>query len=94
MEIFQERGLMFSSVQRIGEVTSDPQALANDYVVPFDHPTQGRVNLPGYPVYFSACRSGTRSAAPTLGQHTDEILREIGYGDAEIDTLRQESVIR
>jgi formyl-CoA transferase len=94
MEIFRERGLMFCSVQHISEVTSDPQALANDYVVPFDHPTQGRVNIPGYPVYFSACRSGTRSAAPTLGQHTDQILREIGYGDSEIDTLRQEGVIR
>ena len=57
------------------EATSDPQALANDYVVPFDHPTQGRVNLPGFPVDFIACRAGTRSAAPTLGQHTDEILR-------------------
>jgi crotonobetainyl-CoA:carnitine CoA-transferase CaiB-like acyl-CoA transferase len=93
MEIFQKRGLMFSSVQHISEVTSDPQALANDYVVPFDHPAHGRVNIPGYPVYFSACRSGTRSAAPTLGQHTDEILREIGHGDSEIDMLRQEGVI-
>jgi crotonobetainyl-CoA:carnitine CoA-transferase CaiB-like acyl-CoA transferase len=94
MEIFQERGLMFSSVQHIGEVASDPQALANGYVIPFDHPALGRVDLPGYPVHFSACRSGTRSAAPTLGQHTDEILREIGCGDSEIETLRQESVIK
>jgi len=94
MEIFQERGLMFSSVQHISEVTSDAQALANDYVVPFDHPAQGRVTLPGYPVQFSACRAGTRSAAPTLGQHTDEILREIGVGDSEIDMLRREGVIR
>ena len=94
MEIFRERGLMFSSVQHISEVASDPQALANDYVVPFDHPRQGRVDLPGYPVHFSACRSGTRHAAPTLGQHTDEILREIGCGDSEIDALRQEGVVR
>jgi crotonobetainyl-CoA:carnitine CoA-transferase CaiB-like acyl-CoA transferase len=93
MEIFQERGLMFSSVQHISEVTSDPQALANDYVVPFDHPRLGQVNLPGYPVTFSACRAGTTSAAPTFGQHTDEILREIGCGDPEIDELRQEGVV-
>jgi crotonobetainyl-CoA:carnitine CoA-transferase CaiB-like acyl-CoA transferase len=93
METFQERGLMFSSVQHISEVTNDPQALANDYVVSVDHPTQGQMNIPGYPVHFSASRSGTRSAAPTLGQHTDEVLREIGYRDPEIDTLRQEGVI-
>ena len=85
---------MFSSVQHISEVPSDPQALANDYVVPFDHPIHGRVKLPGYPVTFSACRAGTRSAAPSLGQHTDEVLREIGYEDSEIAALREEGVIK
>jgi formyl-CoA transferase len=94
MEIFRKSVLMFCSVQHISEFTSDPQALANGYVVPFDHPTRGRLILPGYPVHFSTCRAGTRGAAPTLGQHTDEILREIGLGDSEIDALRQEDVIR
>jgi crotonobetainyl-CoA:carnitine CoA-transferase CaiB-like acyl-CoA transferase len=94
MEIFRERGLMFCSVQHISEVPTDPQALANDYVVPFDHPTQGSLKIAGYPVHFSACRAGTRAAAPTLGQHTNEILREIGCEGAEIEALRQEGVVK
>jgi crotonobetainyl-CoA:carnitine CoA-transferase CaiB-like acyl-CoA transferase len=94
MEIFRKRGLMFCSVQHIGEVQSDPQALANDYVVPLDHPVQGRIKIPGYPVHFSACKAGTRSAAPKLGEHTTQILREMGYADRDIATLRNEGVIR
>jgi crotonobetainyl-CoA:carnitine CoA-transferase CaiB-like acyl-CoA transferase len=94
MEIFRKRGLMFCSVQHILEVPGDPQALANDYVVPFDHPALGSIQIPGYPVDFSACRAGTRSAAPRLGEHTDQVLRELGYADPDIDTLRTAGVIR
>jgi crotonobetainyl-CoA:carnitine CoA-transferase CaiB-like acyl-CoA transferase len=94
MEIFLSHGLLACSVQQIKEVPDDPQALANNYVVPFDHPLQGKVKIPGYPVYFSACAAGTRSAAPQLGEHTDLVLQELGYTDREIDKLKKAEIIR
>jgi crotonobetainyl-CoA:carnitine CoA-transferase CaiB-like acyl-CoA transferase len=86
-------GLMFSPIRHIREVPTDPQAIGNRYVVPFHHPLFGEVQIPGYPFHFSACSAGTRSAAPRLGEHTDEVLQEIGYGDAEIGRLRAQGVI-
>jgi crotonobetainyl-CoA:carnitine CoA-transferase CaiB-like acyl-CoA transferase len=94
MEIFLSHGLLACSVQQIQEVPDDPQALANNYVVPFDHPLQGKVKIPGYPVYFSACTAGTRSAAPQLGEHTDLVLQELGYSDRDIDKLKKAEIIR
>jgi len=93
MEIFLSHGLLACSVQRIQEVPDDPQALANNFVVPFDHPLQGKVKIPGYPVYFSACAAGTRSAAPQLGEHTNMIMRELGYSDRDIEKLKKEGII-
>lgn len=94
MEIFLKRGLMFSPVRHIDEIRTDPQALANNYIVPFDHPVYGKWDIPGYPVHFSRCKAGTRSSAPTQGQHTDEILKDMGYTGKEIEELKKEGVIR
>ena len=92
--ILRGKGLMFGPVQRIEDVLTDPQALENRYVVDFEHRSLGQVKIPGYPVQFSASDAGTRSSAPALGEHTDSIMKEIGYSDQEIVLLRKTGVIR
>jgi len=94
MDIFQAHGLMFCSVQQIREVPDDPQALENDYLMPFTHPVQGAITIPGYPVQFSKCRAGTRSAAPKLGEHTDWVLQHLGYSGPEIDRLKKNKIVQ
>jgi CoA:oxalate CoA-transferase len=94
LEILGAKGLMFCPVQDLREVFKDPQALINNYVVDFEHPTYGPLKIPGYPVHFSAARAGTQTKAPALGEHTDLIMRRIGYSEGEIRTLKAEGVIR
>jgi CoA:oxalate CoA-transferase len=84
MDIFLKRGLMFCSIQHASEVKNDPQARANDYVRDFEHPTLGKIQIPGYPVHFSACTAETRTLAPGLGEHTRIVLAENGYSESEI----------
>lgn len=93
LEILRGHGLMFGPVQRIADVLDDPQALENGYVEDFVHPSLGAVKIPGYPVQFGAFRPRTRNTAPALGEHTASVLGEIGFGNEDIDKLRQKEVI-
>jgi crotonobetainyl-CoA:carnitine CoA-transferase CaiB-like acyl-CoA transferase len=94
MDIFIARGLMFCSILHVSEIKDDPQALANGYVEELKHPAYGALKIPGYPVHFSACRAGTRQLAPELGEHTEDVLRELGYPEQDILQLKEEGVIR
>ena len=94
MGIFIDKGLMFCPVQHAAEIQNDPQALANRYMVDFQDPYLGTLHIPGYPIHFSANTAGTHSLAPSLGQHTTEILQELGYSSQEIELLKRDSVIR
>ena len=94
MEILTGNGLIFCPVQKIGDVRADPQARANQYVAPFSHPALGDIQIPGYPVHFSACDAGTHACAPKIGEHTEDILRRLGYADIDIQRLKDEGVVR
>ncbi len=94
VEILLKEKLMVSPVLTINEIQEDPQARVNDYVVDFEDPLLGNVKVPGYPVHFSSNQAGTRSFAPTLGEHTDLVMHQIGYTDQEIEELKKEGVIK
>jgi len=78
LELFDRMGMPAGPVFSIQDMLADPQTRARDMVVATDHPTLGRVETLGAPVKLSATPARVTRAAPTLGQHTDEILRELG----------------
>ena len=93
VRILREKGIICGPVNTISEVIGDPQVLANDYVIDFDHPTWGKTKAVGLPVNFSKTPGAIRSSAPELGLHTEEILLHIGYTMDEIAALREQEVI-
>ena len=60
---------------------------------PVQHPTLGDIELVNQPFELTRTPSQVRSAAPECGEHTDEVMRELGYSDGQIANLRQRVVI-
>jgi len=92
-EIFKKEGTIYAPIQTTTEVVNDPQALANDYVTWVDHPVWGRIKVIGFPWSFSETPASWRREAPEFGQHTEEILLELGYTWDDITKLKDEKVI-
>ena len=86
--------LMFVPIQKIADVETDTQALQNGYVRPGNYPGFGEMGVPGYPVQFGKSQAGIRSSAPSQGEHTDQIMEDLGYGESDIQRLKKEGVIR
>nr|WP_221188983.1 MULTISPECIES: CaiB/BaiF CoA-transferase family protein [unclassified Pseudoxanthomonas] len=80
-------GIPCSSVNDIDEVFADPQVRARGLQVAVDHPARDALPLVASPLRLSATPVRYRSAPPTLGQHTEEILREFGFSGEEIAAL-------
>jgi formyl-CoA transferase len=92
MKILAGAGVPCGACLDTGEVLSDPHLLARDMIVEVQHPVRGRYVTAGNPIKLSA--SPTKiTPAPLLGQHSHEVLKELGYGDAEIKTLESEGAI-
>jgi len=83
----EEVGVPAGPVLDVAQMHADPQALARGMIVETTHATAGQVPSLGLPIKFSETPGSVRRAAPLLGQHTREVLREHGFSDAETDQL-------
>ncbi len=80
-------------INTIDKVFQHPQVLHRRMLEEIDHPTAGRLKLVGIPYKFSETPLSIRRHPPTLGEHTEEVLRELGYSEAEVAALRAEGAI-
>ena len=94
LEAFEKAGVPAGPVLSITEMHADPQALAREMIVSTDHPVAGEVKTIGHPVKFSETPGGVKRPAPLMGQHTAEVLREIGYSESEIVAMAAAGVIK
>lgn len=92
-ERLEGKNVIWAFVTPYSEVAEDPQLWENGHLVEIDHPQVGRTRIVGVPIQLSKS-PGKPGTAPELGQHTEEILLELGYTWGDILRLKDEEIIR
>ncbi len=87
LDIFRKNDIWAGPVYGYADLVDDPQIAHNGTFVEYEHPTEGKVKTPGFPIRFSKTPSKVYRGAPLAGQDTRAVLREAGFNDDRIDTL-------
>lgn len=93
LDLLEKAGIPAGPVLSIREMHAHPQTIAREMVPELEHPVAGKVQTIGLPVKFSKTPGKVAAPAPLHGQHTREVLTELGYGEAEIDSLIAERAV-
>ena len=93
LELLAAHDIPAAPVQPLLDFFEDPAVRHHDLVHEYEHPEVGHLRLVGQPIAFTETPTRDPGPPPTLGQHTDEILCELGYTDAEIAALRARRVL-
>ena len=93
LERFNERNIPAMTVNTPLQAASHPQMLARDMIIEMDDPNVGKFKGFGIPVKFSETPGNVDKASPLLGEDTCAVLKEIGYGQDEIDSFIENEIV-
>ncbi len=94
LELFTAHDVWAGPIYGYADLVADPQIQHNGTFVEYQHETEGWVKTPGFPIKFSKTPSRITRGAPLTGQHTRELLRELGYDDNSIEALLGDGTVR
>jgi CoA:oxalate CoA-transferase len=93
IEAINAAGVPCGPVNDLAGVFADPQVQSQNMSIEVEHPGRGMVRTLGFPIRLANEPCRVRRPAPELGQHTDEVLAEIGYGETERADFRQRGAV-
>src|SRR6202035_1469218 len=93
INVLNEAGVPCSQVMTLEQVFADPQVIDQQAVVTVEHPDHGTVSMLGSALHIDNAPLPVRDPAPMLGEHTVEVLQELGFSLGELDQLRERGVV-
>ncbi|TWB29674.1 CaiB/BaiF CoA transferase family protein [Nitrospirillum bahiense] len=93
LELFRAHDIWCGPVYGYADLVADPQIAHNGTFITYDHPTEGRVKTPGFPIRFSKTPAALDRGAPLVGEHTREVLEGLSRSQVEIERLLAAGVV-
>ena len=93
VKILEDGGVPCGPINQLSDVFTDPQVLHREMLTEVPHASLGKMQVTGIPIKFSETQGSIERGAPVLGEHTSEVILEMGYSEDDIARLRDEGAI-
>lgn len=93
LEILESGNVPCTPVNSVEDLVDDPHIEQREMITELEHPELGTFKSPANPVNFSSLDADATTAPPRLGEHTDEVLRDLGYDEAVRENLRSDGIV-